>query len=76
MQDAPQGQAKTILIDDGSDHQARVATVRSRTSLGQLLEGAITMKLQREYLQGSYPEGAPEYPSAESTRHSTVERKT
>ena len=60
MQNASQRQAKTIRIDDGVYHQARIAAVTSRTNLGQWLEGAITEKLQREYPEDSYPEGAPD----------------
>ncbi len=56
MQDAPQRQAKTIRIDDGVYHRARIAAVTSRTSLGRWLEGAITEKLQRENPGESYPE--------------------
>ena len=57
MQDASQRQAKTIRIDDGVYHRARIAAVTSRTSLGRWLEGAIVEKLQREYPEDSYPEG-------------------
>jgi len=48
MNNGPQRTAKTIRICEDAYHQARVAAVTSRMSLGQWLEGAISEKLARE----------------------------
>lgn len=46
--DNQQRTAKTIRMNEEAYHQARVASVSSKKSLGQWLEEAITEKLQRE----------------------------
>jgi len=48
MNNGPQRTVKTIRIFEDAYHQARVAAVTSRMSLGQWLEGAISEKLARE----------------------------
>ncbi len=48
MQDKSKKVSKTIRIEEGVYHQARVAAVISRKSLGQWIEEAIAEKLQRE----------------------------
>ena len=48
MTDESQRTAKTIRIYEDAYHQARVAAVMSKRSLGQWLEEAIFEKLARE----------------------------
>lgn len=48
MQNEAQRTAKTIRMSEDSYHQARVASVSSKKSLGQWLEEAISEKLRRE----------------------------
>ena len=48
MNNGLQRTVKTIRIFEDAYHQARVAAVTSRMSLGQWLEGAISEKLARE----------------------------
>ena len=48
MSDSAQRTAKTIRICADAYHQARVAAVTSKKSLGQWLEEAISEKLARE----------------------------
>ena len=48
MNDDAQRTAKTIRMNEDVYHQARVASVTSKKSLGQWLEEAITEKLSRE----------------------------
>ncbi len=61
MNNGPQRTAKTIRIFEDAYHQARVAAVTSRMSLGQWLEGAISEKLARE---GTVPSTAVRPPDA------------
>ncbi len=48
MNNGPQRTAKTIRICEDAYHQARVAAVTTRMSLGQWLEEAISEKLAKE----------------------------
>lgn len=48
MHNEVQRTAKTIRMDQGAYHQARIASVSSKKSLGQWLEEAIAEKLHRE----------------------------
>ncbi len=48
MSDGAQRTAKTIRIKEDAYHQARVAAVTTRMSLGQWLEEAISEKLAKE----------------------------
>ncbi len=48
MTDGFQRTAKTIRIYEGAYHQARIAAVTSKKSLGQWLEEAISEKLAKE----------------------------
>lgn len=48
MTDGSQRTAKTIRIYEGAYHQARIAAVTSKKSLGQWLEEAIRDKLAKE----------------------------
>ncbi len=48
MNNGPQRTAKTIRICEDAYHQARVAAVTSKKSLGQWLEEAISEKLAKE----------------------------
>ncbi len=48
MSDGPQRTAKTIRIKEEAYHQARVAAVTSKKSLGQWLEEAIAEKVESE----------------------------
>ena len=43
--------AKTIRMKEGIYHQAKVAAVMSRKSLGQWMEEAVIEKFQREVVQ-------------------------
>jgi predicted HicB family RNase H-like nuclease len=48
MHDGPQRIAKTIRMREEVYHQARVAAVTSKKSLGQWIEEAVFEKLNRE----------------------------
>jgi predicted HicB family RNase H-like nuclease len=48
MQNGPERTAKTIRMNEEAYHQARVAAVTAKKSLGQWLEEAISEKLERE----------------------------
>ena len=48
MQSEVQRTAKTIRMNEEAYHQARVASVSSKKSLGQWLEEAICEKVDRE----------------------------
>jgi predicted HicB family RNase H-like nuclease len=48
MNDDNKRTAKTIRLNEQSYHQARIASVSARKSLGQWLEEAILEKLRRE----------------------------
>jgi predicted HicB family RNase H-like nuclease len=48
MNDETKRTAKTIRLNEESYHQARIASVSARKSLGQWLEEAILEKLHRE----------------------------
>ncbi len=48
MRDGAHRVAKTIRMQEEAYHQARVAAVISRKSLGQWIEEAVAEKLQRE----------------------------
>jgi len=48
MNNGPQRTVKTIRIFEDAYHQARIAAVTSRMSLGQWFEEAISEKLARE----------------------------
>ena len=48
MNNGPQRTAKTIRIFEDAYHQARIAAVTSRMSVGQWLEKAISEKLARK----------------------------
>ncbi len=48
MSDGAQRTVKTIRIYEDAYHQARVAAVTSKKSMGQWLEEAISEKLARE----------------------------
>ncbi len=52
MTDGAQRTAKTIRIYEEAYHQARVAAVTSKKSLGQWLEEAISEKLVKEEFPG------------------------
>ncbi len=54
MTDGSQRTAKTIRIYEDAYHQARVAAVTSKKSLGQWLEEAISEKLAREETTGQH----------------------
>ena len=56
MSDGPQRTAKTIRLHEEAYHQARVAAVTSKKSLGQWLEEAIGEKLAREESAGQLSE--------------------
>ena len=49
MHSSPDRIAKTIRMSEEAYHQARVAAVSSKKSLGQWLEEAIFEKLSREH---------------------------
>ena len=48
MHNGSERTAKTIRMNEEAYHQARVAAVTSKKSLGQWLEEAISEKLERE----------------------------
>ncbi len=48
MNNEAQRTAKTIRMNEDAYHQARVASVTAKKSLGQWLEEAISEKLHRE----------------------------
>jgi predicted HicB family RNase H-like nuclease len=48
MNNGPERTAKTIRMNEEAYHQARVAAVTAKKSLGQWLEEAIFEKLERE----------------------------
>ena len=52
MTDGPHRTAKTIRIDEDAYHQARVAAVTTKKSLGQWLEEAISEKLAKDETAG------------------------
>ena len=54
MTDGANRTAKTIRIYEDAYHQARVAAVTSKKSLGQWLEEAISEKLAKEETTGKY----------------------
>ena len=54
MTDGSQRTAKTIRLYEDAYHQARVAAVTSKKSLGQWLEEAISEKLAREGTTGKH----------------------
>jgi len=54
MTDGAHRTAKTIRIYEDAYHQARVAAVTSKKSLGQWLEEAISEKLAKEEPAGKY----------------------
>ena len=49
MHNDAQRTAKTIRMNEEAYHQARVASVTAKKSLGQWLEEAIVEKLRREH---------------------------
>ena len=51
MRDKSARKAKTIRMDEGVYHQARVAAVISSKSLGQWIEEAVAEKLNNEDVQ-------------------------
>ena len=54
MTDGAQRTAKTIRIHEDAYHQARIAAVTSKKSLGQWLEEAINEKLNKEETAGKF----------------------
>ena len=54
MSNRPQRTAKTIRIYEDAYHQARVAAVPSKKTIGQWLEEAIREKLAKEATSAKY----------------------